>query len=695
MRNKFFSVALALLFLVFVSAIASAGQEILVTSYGEKGFNPAIYDDKIVWTYNAYGDVVYMRNLSTGKEIQITDQSGSPPSIYGDRVVWEYTGSIYLYNTSSGIKTRLVAADSVNEGKIEYLSIYGDKVVWEDNRDQNYSSENWNIYVYDLSTSRETRVTSTPITTRTFATEEVAIYGDRIVWLGDRIDNGTTLDDIYMYNLSTSVETRVTTSGLASSPKIYGDRIVYMDWRSGNSSIYLYNISTSVETQVTKSESDHSISAFYGDRIVWEDYRNGNWDIYMYDLSTSTETQITTDISDQRKPAIYGNRIVWQDYRNTDLNNYYCEIYMYDFSDKPVMPFASFTTNVTSGYGNVPLTVLFTDTSTGGEPTSWYWDFGDGTNSKHAQTATHTFTKTGTYEVILTATNSAGSTTVKKSNCTTVTSPQAPVADFFSPEVESIYGESISTNETVSFTDNSTGSPTSWLWDFGDGVTSTARNPAHTYNAMGGYTVNLTVTNSIGIDTTGKYGYVLVGITDTSASPAHFSSNITNGSAPLTVIFHDDDAGIIDPIWRDWDFGDGVTQSYGVDNNASATPYATHVYEKPGKYTVTLYMDNRGGLSIMTKHNYITVTDPNMPLADFSANITSGPAPLVVLFTDTSTGPAPTSWLWDFGDGIDSKRTMNATHTFTNPGVYDVTLTVTNREGNNTMKKSSYITVTN
>lgn len=174
MRNKFFSVALALLFLVFVSAIASAGQEILVTSYGEKGFNPAIYDDKIVWTYNAYGDVVYMRNLSTGKEIQITDQSGSPPSIYGDRVVWEYTGSIYLYNTSSGIKTRLVAADSVNEGKIEYLSIYGDKVVWEDNRDQNYSSENWNIYVYDLSTSRETRVTSTPITTRTFATEEVA-----------------------------------------------------------------------------------------------------------------------------------------------------------------------------------------------------------------------------------------------------------------------------------------------------------------------------------------------------------------------------------------------------------------------------------------------------------------------------------------------------------------------------------------
>lgn len=694
MISRHFSILLAFVFLILISTIVSAGQEIRITSYGERGFNPAIYDDKVVWTDDIFSGNIYMRDLSTGKKKKITDQPCSLPAIYGDRIVWVRSGSIYLYNISSGTETRIATADSANRRQIEYLGIYGDKVVWEDNRNRNYSSENWNIYVYDLSTSRETRITSTPIDS-TFATE-VAIYGDKTVWRGDCIDNENRVNDIYMYDLSTSTQTQITTNGSAWDLEIYEDRIAYTDSRSGRPNIYLYNISTSTEIQITTSGSDYSISGIYGDRIVWQDNRNGNWDIYMYDLSTSMETQLTTDKSDQKKPAIYGDRIVWQDYRNTDPNEYYCEIYMYDFSDKPVVPFASFTNNVTSGSGNVPLTVLFTDTSTGGEPASWYWDFGDGITSKHAQTATHTFTKTGTYNVSLTVTNSAGSSTVKKSDCITVTPPQAPVADFFSPRVEQVksFGGGVFVNETLLFMDNSTGSPTSWFWDFGDGAASTAQNPAHTYNAMGGYTVNLTVTNSIGGSTKGTYGYVLVGIIDESASPAHFSSNITNGSAPLTVIFHDDDADIIDPIWREWDFGDGVTQFYRVDYNESATPYATHTYEKPGKYTVTLYLDNRGGKSIITKYNYITVTGPNVPLADFSANVISGRAPLVVLFTDTSTGQAPTSWLWDFGDGIHSKHAMNATHTFTNPGIYDVTLTVSGKAGNNKIKKSNYINVT-
>ena len=172
-------------------------------------------------------------------------------------------------------------------------------------------------------------------------------------------------------------------------------------------------------------------------------------------------------------------------------------------------------------------------------------------------------------------------------------------------------GKSISINQTVSFTDNSTGSPASWLWDFGDGATSTARNPEHVYTAMGGYTVTLTAANSIGSNTTSRYGYVLVGIMDEPVTPAYFSSDVTSGNAPLTVIFLDDkDAEFPNyPIWREWNFGDGVIQTYVVDSNDSATPYATHVYEKPGKYTVILYLDNRGGKSIITKYNYITVTD--------------------------------------------------------------------------------------
>ncbi|WP_082107611.1 PGF-pre-PGF domain-containing protein [Methanosarcina sp. 1.H.A.2.2] len=367
----------------------------------------------------------------------------------------------------------------------------------------------------------------------------------------------------------------------------------------------------------------------------------------------------------------------------------------------PVLPAFDFTANVTSG--TAPLVVLFTYTGTGETPTSWLWNFGDGITSKHAQTATHTFTKTGTYNVTLTVTNAAGSNSVSKPGYITVTatsSAEKPVADFYSPEAEKVLSgindQGIFENEVISFFDNSTGSPSSWLWDFGDGNTSTEKNPTHAYGKIGGYTVNLTVKNAAGSDSISKYGYVLMGIMDEAATPAYFSSDVTSGKVPLTVTFVDDlDAELPNyPIWREWDFGDGVIQTYMVDANDSATPYATHVYEKPGKYTVSLYMDNRGGKSIITKYNYITVTAPEAQVADFSANVTSGAAPLVVLFTDTGTVEAPTSWFWDFGDGINSKHAMNATHTFTKPGTYAISLNVENAAGKSTVTKPDYIVVT-
>lgn len=679
--SRYFSVLLVFVFLILISAIASAGQEIRITSYGESGFGPAIYNDKVVWMDGVYAGIIHMRDLSTGKEIQITNELGSLPVIYDDRIVFVDSSiggeKICIYNTSADDKTQAITLNLKSEGWKRNLAIYGDRIVWQ----VSYSNGNFaSIYAYNLSTQNKTQITATDSNIG-----KVDIYGNRVVWQDCRnYDETWQKYDIYMYDFLTSNETRITTSGSASSPKIYSDRIVYMDWRSGNYSIYLYNISTSVETQLATSESDHPISAFYGDRIVWEDYRNGNYDIYMYNLSTSTETQITNDKSDQLKPVISGDRIVWQDYRNTGPSDYhnYCEIYMYDFSNKSVLPFASFINNITSGYGNVPLTVLFTDTSSGGIPTSWYWDFGDGINSRHAQTATHTFAESGTYNVSLTVSNAEGSSTLKKLNCVIVTPPQAPVADFFSPNVESGYGESVSTNETVLFIDNSTGSPTSWFWDFGDGATSAVQNPDHVYNEDGGYIATLTVKNEVGTDTISKNCYVMVD--NEGGNPIHpenFSSNVTSGIAPLTVQFITGDHAY---GW-DWNFGDGM---YSDNRNP------VHTYSKPGKYTVKLHSYDVGGQNMITKYHYITVTDPNVPLADFSANITSGPAPLVVLFTDTSTGPASTSWLWDFGDGINSKHAMNATHTFANPGVYNVTLTVTNKEGNNTIQKSDYINVT-
>ncbi len=91
----------------------------------------------------------------------------------------------------------------------------------------------------------------------------------------------------------------------------------------------------------------------------------------------------------------------------------------------------------------------------------------------------------------------------------------------------------------------------------------------------------------------------------------------------------------------------------------------------------------------------LSVTNTLPSIAGFTANTTYGAAPLVVLFTDTSTGEVPTSWIWDFGDGIDSKHAVNVTHTFNKPGNYTIGMTVENGAGNSKIIKPNYIVVTN
>src|SRR5205085_723790 len=112
-------------------------------------------------------------------------------------------------------------------------------------------------------------------------------------------------------------------------------------------------------------------------------------------------------------------------------------------------------------------TVTFRDASTGGA-TAWAWTFGDGASST-LQNPTHAFTSTGNASVSLTVTNSFGSATAH----TNLLISGEPVASFsvtpLAPQV----------GQTATFVDTSVGDPTSWSWQFGDGETSTLRNPQH------------------------------------------------------------------------------------------------------------------------------------------------------------------------------------------------------------------------
>jgi PKD repeat protein len=333
------------------------------------------------------------------------------------------------------------------------------------------------------------------------------------------------------------------------------------------------------------------------------------------------------------------------------------------------VPVAAFISNVSDG--KVPLNVKFLDSSTN-SPTAWVWSFGDGGSSTD-RNPVHTYTTKGTYTVTLTVSNGAGSDTVTRSGYITASAASiAPVAAFYS---NTTAGE---VPLTVQFLDSSTNSPAAWAWSFGDGGTSSDQNPVHTYASAGSYTVTLTATNTGGSDTVSKTGEVVVGAV--SEKPvAAFISTVETGNAPLTVQFVDSSTN--DPTAWVWSFGDG---------NTSTQQNPSHVYVAEGTYTVTLTASNAGGSDTETKAGFITVTFTE-PVANFTANVTRGTAPLFIQFNDTSDN-SPTSWSWKFGDGGKSSE-QNPVHEFRDAGSYTVSLTAENTAGKDTIKKSEYIEV--
>ncbi|AKB27475.1 cell surface protein [Methanosarcina siciliae T4/M] len=200
-------------------------------------------------------------------------------------------------------------------------------------------------------------------------------------------------------------------------------------------------------------------------------------------------------------------------------------------SSTPVEPVAAFTADVTNG--TVPLTVNFTDKSTE-SPTSWAWDFdNDGSIDSTEQNPSYTYTSAGTYTVNLTVANAEGNDSEVKTDYITASessTPTEPVAAFNADVTNG------TVPLTVNFTDQSTGTPTSWAWDFdNDGsIDSTEQNPSYTYTAEGNYTVNLTVSSAAGGDSEVKAEYITV--TDSSTTPEDRPDLIVSSIIPPSGI---------------------------------------------------------------------------------------------------------------------------------------------------------------
>jgi PKD repeat protein len=331
-----------------------------------------------------------------------------------------------------------------------------------------------------------------------------------------------------------------------------------------------------------------------------------------------------------------------------------------------VAPVADFISEVPSyQQGTRTQFVRFIDTS-GGNPSSWFWDFGDGQNSTEQTPPLHLYNKDGIYSVSLTVTNAFGEDTRTKTNLIIV--KEGPQVDFKADRTQA------SVNQYVHFTDLSTNNPSDWKWDFGDGSAGSGQNPDHAYRQPGVYSVTLTASDIYTSISHTKRNYITV----VNTPHADFSANKTKGITPFSVKFTDLSTGT--PTGWTWDFGDGTSSS---EQNP------THIYTISGTsststYTVTLTATNANGNDARKKLDYITVTQT--PIAEFTVDNRQGKAPFIVKFHDLSAGN-PTSWLWEFGDGSTSSE-QNPTHLYPFEGSYDVRLTVSNQYGTDTIFKT-------
>lgn len=297
----------------------------------------------------------------------------------------------------------------------------------------------------------------------------------------------------------------------------------------------------------------------------------------------------------------------------------------------------------------------FTDKSFSVVPvTGWSWDFGDGSPVATNQHPQHLYATAGTYDVTLTLTFAPGCQTSLTKKVIVYPKPQVAME---LPDV-CISDEAHFVNKSTIVEGTLT-----YLWEFGDGSTSTEVNPKHRYTAEKEYTVRLTATSDKGCSETIETSYVVSG-----ANPkADFTAS--EFCQRQGVQFTDGSTVPFGKIVRwEWDFGDGTTSSEQNPN---------HVYAKADKYKVTLTAYS--GIICQATITKEIIVNPS-PVASFvTSNVCQGEP---VRFKNSSSvqGGAITSYRWDFGDGK-SSILPDPEHYYTEPGTYPVTLYVTTDKG--------------
>ena len=286
-------------------------------------------------------------------------------------------------------------------------------------------------------------------------------------------------------------------------------------------------------------------------------------------------------------------------------------------------PTAAFTIPNGGSCFNSVVTFIDNSTDDGFNPIiTWIWNYGDGTgDTVSAPPFTHFYAAAGSYNVTLKTIDAIGCVDSTSNTQTIVISN--PVAGY--TQSDTIVCPFIN----VQFTNTSTGPNLTYLWNFGDGNTSTGASPVHSYTTEGVYIIRLRITD--------QYGCEDSTATSIQVAPPHASFTVSDTLSTCPPLIANFTNTSVNGYAATWDFGDGSTSN-------AASP--VHIYNNPGTYIAKLFVTGPGNNCFDTVMQQIVVRGP---VGTFSYGPLTGCSPLTVNFTGV-TLDNPT-FIWDFNDG--------------------------------------------
>lgn len=323
--------------------------------------------------------------------------------------------------------------------------------------------------------------------------------------------------------------------------------------------------------------------------------------------------------------------------------------------NKPKAAFTASTRNACA----ITTDVSFTDASTG-YITAWAWKFGNLGTSVY-QNPGYRFTQTGDVSVSLTVYSNGCSDTYREDNFMHV---NPPIANFTS--------SNDCKNTLHKFFYNRSDKAVSLLWSFGDGKTSTATNPEHTYATAGRYLVTLIAVNDTCSNTTADTVVIYNNKTTFSYAPAK-TDLCRNDSVSFTALYTE--AAYVKAL--KWDFGDNTSTSFGLFNKV------THKYAANGASTPRLFLRGSDGC-IDTVYSNLPAINVQGPSAVFTNPVVACPGNKIVFKSngDGQSNTAIVKWAWQFGDGATATLKQSAvTHTYKAAGDYNIILQVFDSNG--------------